>query len=589
MAAEMNLPQHVFALLWYFSKKRKIWLFSIVLLTSLFACLTSLTADALKELLDAISVVDKKHIWAEMLPSCSYLFLVYLGIGMSLRLRNVCMRFYYPGMQREMMTYLHALLQKRNYRYFQEQLTGAIANRVLELTHSAVVMIELLVQTWFVFTLMSVYLYLLWNVSRYFAYVYVLWLLLFIPMMLYCGIQARPLAFRAAKSKTDLMGILVDCLNNMYFVKLFARQPHEHERVEQASGDVRDNDVALQRYLIRLRFAGDVMLWTLLLVNLYLLVYLYQLDLVTVGGFAFVIETTVDISWYVWDYFGEQCLRLTAEYGKCQQALTLLHAPWHSGDRADAQPLQVKRGEIEFADLTYQYAGRGALFKDFNLRIAPGERVGLVGFSGSGKTTLLHLLLRFFHLSEGVITVDGQSVQDVSVASLRHQVAMIPQESKLFNRSIMENIRYGNLQASDASVIQAAKDACADDFITKLPEGYDTMVGEHGLKLSGGQRQRLAIARAFLKDAPILLLDEATSSLDTVTEQAIYQSLCKLMQGRTTVVIAHRLATLKAMDRIVVLEQGVIVQQGTHQELLQDPLGCYSRMWEQQSQGVLPG
>ena len=306
-----------------------------------------------------------------------------------------------------------------------------------------------------------------------------------------------------------------------------------------------------------------------------------------VGFFVFVIDTTVEVSWYVLDYFGEQCLKMVEEYGKCQQALTLLHAPWQVQEDKNHAPLVVSDGTVSFDNFSFSHTGATPLFKDFNLTIKGGERVGLVGFSGSGKTTLLQLLLRFFKVEKGAVRIDGEDIQHVSLESLRKMIAMIPQDSQLFHRSILENIRYGDLQATDEAVVEAAKKAHAHDFIEQLPDGYQTMVGERGLKLSGGQRQRLAIARAFLKESPILLLDEATSALDTVTEQAIYHSLQDLMLGKTAIVIAHRLSTIKSLDRIIVLDHGRIVEEGKHNDLIKKKDGYYWKMWQVQAEDDL--
>ncbi|MBR1939242.1 ATP-binding cassette domain-containing protein, partial [Candidatus Saccharibacteria bacterium] len=252
-------------------------------------------------------------------------------------------------------------------------------------------------------------------------------------------------------------------------------------------------------------------------------------------------------------------------------------------DMPNAQPILVKRGEIEFRDIHFQHAdAKEAIFDHFSLKIAPGERVGLVGVSGSGKTTLTKLLLRFADVQGGEILVDGQNISEVQQISLRESIAYVPQETALFHRTITENIAYGKPDASQRDVVRAAKLANAHEFITDLPNGYETMVGERGIKLSGGQRQRVAIARAILKDAPVLVLDEATSALDSESEALIQGALERLMKGRTSIVVAHRLSTVASLDRIVVLKHGKIIEQGTHEELLEKH-GAYSRLWSRQS------
>lgn len=253
-----------------------------------------------------------------------------------------------------------------------------------------------------------------------------------------------------------------------------------------------------------------------------------------------------------------------------------------------AQPLcrlSQKGGEIKWQDVTFRF-GESAVFDRFNLTIAPGQRVGLVGQSGAGKTTFVSLLLRQHELETGSICIDGQDIATVTQDSLRQNIAVVPQEPLLFHRTIRENIAYGKVNATEEEVIEVAKKAQSHDFIMALPEGYDTLVGERGIKLSGGQKQRVAIARAMLKDAPILILDEATSALDSESEVAIQKALHELMVGKTVIAIAHRLSTLREMDRIIVLEKGSIVEDGTHEALTRSG-GAYQRLWEHQAGGFL--
>ena len=420
---------------------------------------------------------------------------------------------------------------------------------------------------------MIVYLIFLLLCSPWFTLAYCAWLAIFVPVTLWAASYANDFSKGYAESQMTLAGHLVDSINNIYFVKLFGQYFHEEVRIDRASSDTFIKNVHLKNYLIRFRLILDFFVILILTINLVLLVYLYQYGLVTAGDFAFVLVTTLDISWYIWEFFGEQFFRMIQEYGQAQQGFALFKNTKYYRDVPNARTLQVTKGAISFCQMSYRYHDNSPLFSQFDCEILPGESVGLVGYSGSGKTTLLHLLLRFLPVIEGTICIDGQDISQISLASLRESVAMIPQNTTLFHRSIHDNICYGNTEATRESVISAAKKAHAHEFIMMLPDGYDTMVGERGGKLSGGQCQRIAIARAFLKDAPILLLDEATSSLDTVTERAIYDSLQALMQGRTTIVIAHRLSTIKAMDRILVLHEGKIIEQGSHRALIAQKMG----------------
>jgi ATP-binding cassette subfamily B protein len=275
-------------------------------------------------------------------------------------------------------------------------------------------------------------------------------------------------------------------------------------------------------------------------------------------------------------------------FGDATEMTAILQIEPEVQDPVNPNQAHIIRGEVAFRDVTFYYPEnhQHPLFEHLDFKIKPGEKVGLVGPSGGGKTTITKLLLRFMDISEGEIAVDGQNICDLKQSDLRSHVAYVSQEPILFHRSLMENIRYGRLAASDNEIKAVAELAHAHDFIERLPEGYATMVGERGVKLSGGQRQRVAIARAMLKNAPILVLDEATSALDSESEVLIQDALWKLMEGRTAIVIAHRLSTIQKMDRIIVLEDGNIVEQGSHKELLHIN-GTYARLWAHQSGGFI--
>jgi len=277
--------------------------------------------------------------------------------------------------------------------------------------------------------------------------------------------------------------------------------------------------------------------------------------------------------------------------GQVQEGIQSISRPLRLVDAKDARPLHVTRGEIRYDDVTFHYGQEGGLIQDLDLAIEPGEKIGLVGRSGAGKSTLVNLLMRFHDLEGGRILVDGQDIAHATQESLRAQIGMVTQDTSLLHRSVIENIRYGRPDASDEEVFEAARKAHAHHFIPDLRDwkgraGYDAHVGERGVKLSGGQRQRIAIARVLLKDAPILVLDEATSALDSEAEAAIQEQLYNLMQGKTVIAIAHRLSTIAMLDRLVVMDEGRIVEQGTHDELVRSG-GIYAQLWSRQSGGFL--
>ena len=283
--------------------------------------------------------------------------------------------------------------------------------------------------------------------------------------------------------------------------------------------------------------------------------------------------------------FGMGVIMTADEIGYIDDAIRMITPAHGIQDNQDAKPLNVTAGEIAFKNVHFSYSGE-KIFEDMDFVIKPNQKIGLLGPSGAGKSTLVSLLLRLFDIQDGEITIDGQNIKSVSQESLRSKIAVIPQDTSLFHRSLADNIRYGCLNATDEDVIAAAKQAYAHEFIEQLPDGYNTMVGERGIKLSGGQRQRIAIARAILKNAPILLLDEATSALDSESEMHIQQSLENLMENKTVIAIAHRLSTISRLDRLIVMNNGEIVEDGTHDSLLKAKRH-YAKLWNMQSGGFI--
>ena len=307
------------------------------------------------------------------------------------------------------------------------------------------------------------------------------------------------------------------------------------------------------------------------------------------GDVAFVLTSFFVLQGYLRD-IGTHIRNLQRSINDMEELVDFQSQPLGIEDRPGAGPIAITQGRISFDDVTFHYGShRTALYRDFSVEIEPGERVGLVGHSGSGKTTFVKLIQRLYDVNAGRILIDGQDISRVEQSSLRGQIAIVQQEPILFHRSLAENIAYARPSASQAEIEHAARLASAHDFITRLPKGYGTLVGERGVKLSGGERQRVAIARAFLADAPILILDEATSSLDSESEVLIQQAMERLMVGRTTLVIAHRLSTVRALDRLLVFDQGRIVEEGTHDALVRMPGGIYRRLFERQALELTKG
>ena len=317
---------------------------------------------------------------------------------------------------------------------------------------------------------------------------------------------------------------------------------------------------------------------------LFIAVRFWRQGLLTVGDFVLIQSYLMQIFWFLFD-IGRYIRRMYESIADAAEMTEILTTPHEIQDAPGAGNLRVTEGAIEFQDVSFRYHSKKSILKHFDFKVVPGERVALIGPSGGGKSTVVRLLLRFYDIESGAVLIDGQNIAGVTQESLRDVIALVPQDSILFHRTLLENIRYARPSASDDEVKEAARLAHCHEFISEFPDGYETYVGERGVKLSGGERQRVAIARAILKDAPILVLDEATSSLDSGSEQLIQDALKNLMKGRTTVVIAHRLSTIMQMDRILVIEKGAIVEEGKREELLKAKQGIYQKLWRIQAGG----
>ena len=387
-----------------------------------------------------------------------------------------------------------------------------------------------------------------------------------------------------AERATELRGFIVDLFTNIAAVRQYSRSGMEAEALRERTVTYQKASMANWGYTEWMLLYNVLVLFLFILTLFYALIIRWDMGAISLGDFVLVLSLIADLSGTL-TFIGRAMNSTARSMGEAEEGLDDLLIPHEIIDTAGAKKLSAHAGEIIFDNASFTY-GAASVFTDLSLTITPGQRMGLVGPSGAGKSTFVSLLLRQHELGSGAITIDGQDIAKVTQDSLREAIAVVPQESLLFHRSIRENIAYGNPHATDAEIERAAEMAQAHDFIVTLPEGYHTLVGERGVKLSGGQRQRIAIARAMLKDAPILILDEATSSLDSESEAAIQKALHILMEGKTVIAIAHRLSTLREMDRIIVLSDGAIVEDGSHSELVEQK-GVYASLWEHQAGGFL--
>lgn len=386
---------------------------------------------------------------------------------------------------------------------------------------------------------------------------------------------------------TRIGGVLADALTSNAVVKSFGAEAREDDRLGRA---IDKWSRRTHRTWMRHTYSGSgqlVLLWFVRSAVTGTALWLWWQGRATPGEITYVLTTYFVVHGYLRD-IGQHVHHLQRSVNEMEEMVHLYDQPLGVADSPDARPLRIEAGEVRFDHVTFCYAGQTKpLYRDLNVRIAPGERIGLVGHSGSGKTTFVKLIQRLYDVTEGRILIDGQNLANATQQSLRSQIAIVQQEPILFHRSLAENISYARPEATQAEIERAARLANAHDFIARLPRGYNTLVGERGVKLSGGERQRVALARAFLANAPILILDEATSSLDSESEALIQQAMDRLMAGRTSIVIAHRLSTVRAMDRILVFEHGHIVEEGNHDGLLRRPQGHYRRLFERQSGGII--
>ena len=469
--------------------------------------------------------------------------------------------------------------------YFSDRFAGSIMNKI---RHAATGMREVVDVFLWEFLELGVNavgsFIIVFLVSPLVAWIFFAWVVLILAANFYLGFRRVPLAARAHDLETVLNGATVDLLTNVSAMQEYARREFEIERLKGATEDRRRAHLKSWYFGEWTRILNSLLLVVFGGVMVYVTVGLARSGLLSFGDIILVITIIFRIEGLL-QSLGSNFNKFAETWGEIRESLDEIIAPHEIPDEPNAAELVISGGALSFNHVSFSY-GENAVFKDLTLVIPAGQRVGVVGRSGAGKSTLVRLVLRHHNLDAGTITIDGTDIASVTQESLRNAISVVPQEPLLFHRTIRENIAYGNPGASEGEVIEAAKLAQAHDFIVQLPSGYSAMVGERGIKLSGGERQRIAIARAILKNAPILLLDEATSALDSESEVEIQKALRELMKGKTVIAIAHRLSTLREMDRIIVLESGSISEEGTHEQLVAGT-GIYSQLWAHQAGGFL--
>lgn len=492
-----------------------------------------------------------------------------------------------PKLQADMRMTMFDHIQHHSPRYFSERFSGSLANKITDMTTQVESILQQLY--WPIISSIATSLLgalFLWFVHPILSGILILWVIIHLSICLIFSKKCDLYEHRHGESRSTLLGKIVDSLTNYFAVNLFYRFRYEKGTLLPFQTEEEKSNVFAKKYVEKMRSVTSFFYATVGFLGINgVVVYLWLHDQITTGEVAQVFGTMLNIAMIMWAVGGSLTI-LFQSFGTVKQAYSVMLDSQDMGDKPDAQELKIESGKIVFENVSFHY-GEKKLFSNKHANIYGGEKVGLVGFTGAGKSTFISLILRFFPLHNGKILIDGQDIADVTLESLRNQIALIPQDPILFHRTLRENISYGKPEATEAEIIAAATLAHCDEFIRTIPGCYEAKVGERGTKLSGGEKQRIAIARAILVDAPILILDEATSSLDSVTEKYIQDSLENLMQNRTSIVIAHRLSTLSRMDRILVFDKGKIVEEGTHAVLMSQD-GLYAKMWNMQVGGFLP-
>jgi ATP-binding cassette subfamily B protein len=584
-----ELPDTPFLFICYFVNQFRWWYVLMVLLEIAHATCGIMLPYAIGEMIRSVtrSTGDSKFIFDTLKQPLILFTALSIGEVVFGRSAGLLQTILHPIHRQHIVRSLYAYLQQHSHRYLSSSFAGALAHRIAEtslgVTQTMQMMITEFMPVIIVYIVSTILLYRAYPPLAAFVGI---WAVLFISISFWLATRCRIYSRKAAAARSETTGIIVDSVTNLTSSRLFARLGFErrylNDQLKRELREVRKSNW----YSERIRWFQFISAAVLKIGTLY-----YSLSLWSQGKIAaadFVVATSLSLLIISEARnLSKRFLEFFEHIGNVANGVHTIIQPHEIIDRDNAINHAITKGSIEFRQVYFSYSSEKTVFTNLSVTIQPGERVGLVGFSGSGKSTFVNLILRLFDPQSGQILIDGVNIKDMTQEALHSQISLIPQDPSLFHRTLLENILYGRLEASEAELIEAARKAYADDFIAQMKEGYDSLVGERGVKLSGGQRQRIAIARVILKNAPILILDEATSSLDSITEKAIQDTLDSAMNGKTVIVVAHRLSTIAHLDRILVFDRGRIIEDGTHSNLLAKG-GAYYRLWQMQAGGFLP-
>jgi ATP-binding cassette, subfamily B, multidrug efflux pump len=585
-------PKALWSFLWACTKGSRLLILVMTIVTAIIGGFEALLFAVMGKVVDWLSKTSPELLWVtekqHLLILAALLLLSPTLITLQTLIKHQALAGNFPMRLR---WNFHRLMLGQSMSFYQDEFAGRVSAKVMQ-TALAVRDVWFIVADILVFVI--IYFVTMVAVVGHFNTTvmlpFLVWVICYITSLSYFVPRLAKVSQQQADARSLMTGRITDAYTNISTVKLFSHAGREAGYAKSAMHEFLGTVNAQMRYVSGVEVVNHILNVLLIISTSGVALWLWTKGEVSVGGVAAVTAMALRLNgishWIMWEL-----TTLYEQIGTAQDGVNTLSMAHQITDAAEAKPLVVSAGSIQFEEVSFAYGMKMPVLQAFNLNIKPGEKVGLVGRSGAGKSTIVNLLLRFYDVEQGRILIDGQDIRQITQNSLRSQIGMVTQDTSLLHRSVRDNILYGRPNATEAEMINAAKHAEAHEFILGLTDAkgrtaYDAHVGERGVKLSGGQRQRIAIARVMLKDAPILLLDEATSALDSEVEIAIQASLYSLMQGKTVVAIAHRLSTIAAMDRLVVLDEGKIIEEGDHQSLLKSG-GLYATLWAHQSGGFL--
>jgi len=502
------------------------------------------------------------------------------------RIADFILSYFQSNVLRELSNYAFDRIHNHSYSFFSNNFSGALVTKAKRFVRSFETIHDRITFN-FVFQGIKIIgvLVVMFVLAPYVAFAYILWLLVYFLLITFFIKKKLPYDIAESNADSKVTASYADTITNALAIKMFASKKREYKKFQDVT-QVEEKKRRTAWYVGNIQNTIQGFLFGLLeFIILFIAVKLWLAGSISVGTIVLMQIYVIATFEAVWQ-FGRALTEIAKGLADAKEMVDIFEEKPSVQNVKNPEKCRIKDGMIQFDTVSFAYDKNEVVMQNFSLNIQPGEKIGLVGHSGAGKTTITKILLRFADIQKGVISIDGQDISKITQDDLRKHISYVPQDPLLFHRSLYENISYGKPGVSMEEVVEVAKEAHAHEFIEKLPKGYDTLVGERGVKLSGGERQRVAIARAMLKDAPILILDEATSSLDSVSEKHIQEALDELMKGRTTIVVAHRLSTIQKMDRILVLEDGEIAEEGRHKSLLKKK-GLYNAFWQQQAGGFL--